>query len=403
MKTRTTIIVCLILLLVGAGTTAAIFMTEPAAERSGAVRDNAMLVDVIEINKDTYMPSIQVMGTVEPSQDIVLSPQVGGQVVSLAQDFEPGGLVKRGQVLLQIDKADYEYALAQRQSDLSQAIADLNIEQGRQNVAQQDFALLGDSIVTGDRSLVLREPQLQAARARVDAARSAVKQAELDLERTTIRAPFDAHILTRTVNVGSQVSQGESLGRLVGREIYWVVGTVPQSQLRWLKFPDQGETPSKVTVRNRTAWEPGAHREGTLHRLVGALEDQTRLARVLIDVRDPMAFRTENMGAPPLMIGSFVEANIEGRVLEDVVRLDRDYLRKDNTAWVMEEEALRIRTVDVLFQDAEYAYISDGLNNGDQVVITNLSTVVEGAPLRLEGAEAPADAMPLPEASPAGN
>ena len=400
MNTKTTLLICLLILLVGAGTTAAIFMSEPDAERSGAVRDNAMLVDVIGVTRGTYRPDIQVMGTVEPAADIMLSPQVGGQVVRLNTAFEPGGIVRSGQVLLQIDRADYENVLAQRKSDLSEALAELNIEQGRHQVAQQDFALLGDSIVTGDRSLVLREPQLQAAMARVEAARAAVKQAELNLERTTIRAPFDAHILSRAVNVGSQVTQGETLGRIVGRELYWVVGTIPQAQLRWLTFPGQGVTPSPVLLRNRTAWEPGVVREGILHSLVGALEDQTRLARIIIDVSDPMAVLPQNIGAPPLMIGSFVEASIEGKVLNDVVRLQRDYVRKNDTVWIMEDGTLRIRPVDILFQDANYAYITEGLNDGEQVVISNLSTVSDGAPLRLDDA---GDTATLPEAKTVGN
>ena len=362
-----------------------------------------MLVEVVRVNQDTYTPTIRAMGTVEPAQDITLSPRISGQILNISDAFVPGGIVRKGQVLMQIDPADYENALAQRQSALSQAIAALNIEQGRQQVARQDFALLGDSITLENRSLVLREPQLEAARAVVESARAAVGQAQLDLERATIRAPFDAHILSRDVNVGSQVAQGENLGRLVGVHTYWVVATVPQSELRWLTFPERGATPSSVKVQNRTAWNSDEYRTGSLHQLVGALENQTRLARVIIDVADPLGYMAENQDVPPLMIGAFVEAAIEAKEMSDVFRLDRDYLRKDNTVWVMEDGALRIKDVTVLFQDAEYAYISTGLEDGAQVVITNLATVVDGSPLRLEDAGAPRDSDPLPEVDTPGN
>ena len=403
MSIRTTLFICLLVVLVGAGTTAAIFMTEPTAERTGAVKENAMLVEVIGVERNTYTPTIRAMGTVEPAQDIILSPRINGQVLSISDAFVPGGVVRKGQVLMQIDPADYKNALAQRQSALSQAIADLNIEEGRQQVARQDFALLGDSITMENRSLVLREPQLEAARAVVESARAAVEQAQLDLDRATIRAPFDAHILSRNVNVGSQVALGEDLGRLVGVDTYWVVATVPQSELRWLTFPERGATPSEVTVQNRTAWNAGEYRSGTLHQLVGALENQTRLARVIIDVDDPLGYKESNQDLPPLMIGAFVEAAIEAKEMNSVFRLDRDYLRKDNTVWVMKEGVLRIREATVLYQDAEYAYISGGLEDGDQVVITNLATVVDGAPLRLESTEILPDSDPLPEVDTPGN
>lgn len=383
MDRRKTVLISLLVLVAGGVVTWLIFATEPEAERSGAVRESAMLVDVIEAERGTFQPTIRAMGTVEPARDITLAPRVGGQVVRLSDAFTPGGFVREGQVLLQIDPADYEIALAQRRGDLAQVRTDLEIELGRQDVARQDYQLLRDTVPADDRSLVLRVPQLEAARSRVEAAEAMVEQAELDLERTTIRAPFDAHVLTRAANVGSQVAPGDPLGRLVGVDTYWVVATVPQSRLRWLTFPDDGEPPSPVRIRNRTAWAEGEERTGTLHRLVGALEGGTRLARVIVDVPDPMATRPEADG-PPLMIGSFVEALIEAEPLTDVIRLDRDYIRDDDTVWVMEDGALRIRSVEVIFRDADHAYIASGLEPGARVVTTDLSTVVEGAPLRTD-------------------
>lgn len=382
MSTKNTLLISIVVLLAAGGITTAIFMTEPTAERSGAVRENAMLVETIVVERGTFYPTIQTMGSVEPTIDINLSPQVGGYVQRVSEAFTPGGVVRKGEVLLEMDPADYRNTLAQRQSALSQAVADLNIESGRQQIARQDFALLGDTLALENQALVLREPQLDAARARVAAAEAAVQQARLDLERTTIRAPFDAHILSRLANVGSQVAAGENLGRLVGVNAYWVVATIPQSQLRWLTFPASGSAPSVVRVRNRTAWPENMYRTGTLHRLVGALEDQTRLARILVDVPDPMSYLPANADAPPLMIGSFVEADIEAKPLQDVMRLSRDYIRDDDTVWEMKDGMLRIREVDIIFQDAVYAYIASGLASGAQVVTTNLSTVVEGAPLR---------------------
>ena len=396
MSWKQTLLLCLGILLGGGAVTAVIFSTEPTAQRSGATKTTAMLVDVITVQRDTVTPTIQAMGTVEPVQDVVLSPRVSGQITRRPDAFTPGGYVPEGQTLLQIDPSDYRTALQQEESDLRQAESDLQIEMGRQNVAQQDYQLLDDTLSEANRELVLREPQLNAARSQVESARAAVEQAELNLRRTTLRAPFDAHILRRNVNVGSQVAPGDNLGRLVGLDAFWVEATVPQSKMRWLSLPDDGETGSSVRIRNRTAWEDDEHREGTLTKLVGALEDQTRMARVLIEVPDPHANTAENEDKPRLMIGSYVEAMIQARTLENVIRLNRDYVRDDETVWVMENDTLRIRDVDIAFRDARYAYIESGLESEDQVVTTNLTTVSDGAPLRLRGSS-PADQEDLPD------
>jgi len=393
MHWKTTLLICLALLFGAGAVTTLIFSTEPTAERTGATRETAMLVDVTTVRRDTVRPTIEAMGTVRPAQDIVLSPRVGGEILRRADAFTPGGYVEEGETLLQIDPSDYENALQRRRSELRQAEADLSLEMGRQDVAQQDYQLLDDSLSEEDRSLVLREPQLNAARSAVESARAALEQAELNLERTTITAPFDAHILSRNVNVGSQVAPGDELGRLVGLDEYWVEATVPVSKLRRLSLPEDGEQGSSVRIQNRSAWEEGASREGHMFRVVGSLEGETRMARVLVSVPDPHAYQSENVDGPRLMIGAYVEARMQGTPMPDVVRLNRDYLRSNDTVWVMEDGELRIRDVSVAFRDAEYAYIDEGLADRAQVVTTNLSTVTEGAPLRLEGSEE----QPVPE------
>lgn len=376
--------ICLIILLAGGAVIVLIFSTEPTASRSGATKDTAMLVDVITVHRGVFQPTIEAIGTVQPSQDINLSPRVSGEILELSENFTPGGYVRQGEMLLQIDPADYRNSLQQRRSELRLAEADLALEMGRQNVARQDYELLEGALTNGNRSLVLREPQLNTARAMVESAESAVRQAELDLQRATVKAPFDAYIISRNANVGSQVDPGYDLGRLVGLENYWVAATVPQSRLRWITIPDgQGDRGAEVRIRNRTAWEEGEYRQGYLYRLIGALDERTRMARILVNVPDPHGYKAENRGRPPLMIGSFVEAIILGEELDDVIRLNRDYVRQNDTVWVMDDGALSIRQVAVMLQDAQYVYIRDGLNDGDRVVITNLTTVTDGSPLRL--------------------
>jgi RND family efflux transporter MFP subunit len=380
---KTTIVICIAIFLLAAAAITVIHLTEPEAQRTSASKRTAMLVEVTQGERGTFQPEILVMGTVRPENEIVLSPRVGGEIVSLSSSFTPGGFVEKGEVLLQIDPSDYEVVLLQRKSELLQASADLELELGRQDLARSDYEELEGSISSQYKSLVLRAPQLTTARSRVEAAEAAVRRAELDLERTRIRAPFAAHIINREANVGSQVSPGEALGKLVGVEHYWVEAAVPVADLRWIDFTEsQDSEGSAVRIRNRAAWPEGSFREGKVHRLIGELEDQTRLARVLLTVADPLAHEPQSAGLPPLMIGSFVEARIAGVPIQDVVRIDRDYVRQDDTIWIDENDALRVRKLEIVFRDDEFAYVRAGLSASDQVITTNLATVFDGAALR---------------------
>lgn len=388
---KRTLLISILILLAGAGLTAYIFLTEPAAVREGATRETAMLVKVTGVEKGDFQPSIVATGVIQPALDIILRPRVKGEIIDQAPNFSPGGRVAKGEILLRLDPADFENVLQQRKSDLRRAEAELNIEMGRQEVARQDYQLLAETLSESNRALILRQPQLETALARVEAARAAVNQAELDLQRTIIRAPFNAQVLSRSVNIGSQVDPGDELGRLVGTEVYWVEMSVPRSKLKWLTFPDDvSDRGSEVLIRDHSAWSGEQNRTGQLFQLVGALEDTTRMARVLATVEDPLARRPGSADLPVLIIGTFVEVVISGKTINNVFRLNQDFIRKNNTVWVMQDGKLDIRPVEILMSDAEYAYITGGLQENDRIVITNLATVAEGAALRLEDSTSPA-------------
>ena len=381
-------LLCVTLLVAGGGLVWWIFSTEPVAVQEGATRETAMLVETIRPEAGTFRPTIEAMGTVRASQRIVLRPRVGGQVLEISERFVPGATVGKDEWIVRLDPADYENAVRLRRSDLREAEAELRIEMGQQNVAEKEFELFGGELADESRSLMLREPQLERAKARVEAARAALDLALLEEERTRIVAPFDAQILTRHVDVGSQVAAGDPLATLVGLDTYWVETMVPLSRLRWLpRQADAAGEAAVVRLRDRTAWPEGVHRTGKIDQVVGELEERSRLARVLVAVDDPLARHLAD--APPLVIGTYLEVRLPCEPLRDVVRLEREYLRNGDTVWVMDEDRLAIRPVEVVFLDAEHAYIAGGLAPGDDVVITNLATIVEGAPLRRREAAPP--------------
>jgi len=380
------VIICGIILLIASGVVYVIFSTEPTAQSEGATKTSAMLVSVTLVNEGQFTPEFIATGTVQPVEEVLLNAMVSGQVIERSVDFVPGGMVRKGQVLLKIDSADYQYELDLRKSELLQAQSDLELEMGRQKIAQQDLALVGnDSISDDQKFLVLRQPQLNAIKAQIKLAEANYNQAQLNLDRTSVKAPFDAHVISQAVTVGSRVSPGGNLGKLVGTHEYWVTATIPIDKLKWLSFPSSARgNGAPVIIRNYTSWQEGQFRMGNLYNQIGSLDRQTRLARILIRVPDPLGYQSRNRSKPKLLIGEFVEVRIQGRKTEELVKLNRDYIRTNQTVWVMEEGKLAIRKVSIELLDAEFAYITEGLEDGESVVTSNISTVTEGVPLRTE-------------------
>jgi len=378
-----TLLVCGVIALVAVLLIVFIYSSEPKAQRETAVRETAMLVEVTPVARGTYAPIVAGLGTVTPAREILLSPRVPGRVIQTSSKFIPGGFVDEGETLLILDPSDYKNIVSQRKSALQQAESALAQERGRRDVAERDFEVFGSSQKDQNPALALREPQLAAAEAGVAAAKAALEQAELDLARTAIKAPFEAHILTRLANTGSEVSPGNALARIIGVDEYHVIVSVPLAALKHLSFPEDDVRGAEVTLRDRAAWGAGQTRTGHVQGLIGAIDGQTRLARVLVRVEDPLGLH-QFKGAPKLIVGSILHAEIAGRALEDVVRINRGHLRQDDTVWIMQDGKLDVRRVAVAFKDSDYAYVETGLEEGELLVTSNLATVASGAPLRTE-------------------
>lgn len=380
------IVLSVIILVGSAAAVWFIYSTEPTAQKIKTKRKSSALVETVTAERATFSPQLGVLGTVKPVQDIVISPQVRGQVIELSKSFVPGGMVHKGDMLLCIDPADFQNTVSVRQSELEQVQANWEMEVGRRKLATQELELLGDSIKGINRALVLRDPQSASLKSQLNAAKAGVERAKLDLKRTELVAPFDAQVLRRSVNVGSQVGQGDDLGQLVGVDQYWVIATIPVRNLRWVKFPTEDQPGSTVTLRNPDAWGPEVQRQGRVARMIGALDQQTRLARVVVTVDDPLGQKSD---LPPLILDTLIDAKIEGVAIDDVVRLEREFVHDRGTVWVMKDNQLEIRETEIVFRDAQYAYIREGLENGDHVVTTTLATVANGVKLRREGEEIP--------------
>ena len=194
-------------------------------------------VDVITVERRDNPASLQVFGTVRPLRTLVLRPTVGGPIQQIHPELLEGGRISEGETILRVDRRDYLLALDVANSNLVAAEADLDIELGNAAVAEREWKLLEGSIEVTDagRKLALREPYLARRRSEVQSARTRVAQAQLDLERTEIKAPFDALVLSESVEVGGQAVVGAELARMVDRSRFSVEVSVPAERLDLLQ------------------------------------------------------------------------------------------------------------------------------------------------------------------------
>ncbi|GAU07668.1 efflux RND transporter periplasmic adaptor subunit [Desulfoplanes formicivorans] len=327
---------------------------------------------------------IQAMGTVVPARETVLSPQVAGRIVHLARGFEPGGILAQGTRVAGIDPKDFELNVQQKQMALVQAKAALALEQGQQAVARKEWELLrgNRNMSSEEATLALRKPQLEQAQADVTKARLDLQQAELDLARTSVVAPFNCLVLEKNVDLGAQVSTQTTIATLVGTDAYWVETSIPRDRLSWIKVP-KGAAGTGSTARIRSAVTDNA-RTGQVIRLLGDIESQGRMARVLVRVDDPLFLKENDPSQVPLLLGEYVHVDILGRVLEHVVAIPRDALRDGNTIWIAtRKNTLDIRSVEIVWRDAHVVYLAGGVQDGEQIILSDIAAPVQGMEVRI--------------------
>lgn len=380
------IILPLVAIGIGLGFSLWLMKTGPEAKTRTKNR-NAALVNVQTVEFNPRQVRVSAMGTVRPKQEVHLKPQINGEIVAINDEFLPGGLFRTGEMLLRIDDTDYRLAVEQLTSEVARAEAELQLEQGNQLVSLKEFELLGESVSDEEKYLMLRQPQLENLQAALSAAKSRLKQAQINLQRAEIRAPFNSVVFSRAVNLGTRVTTGSDLAMLVGTDAYWIEVSVPVSRLRWIAIPQsRSEQGALATVYDQAAWGDGVKRTGRVARLSAALEEKGRMARLLVEVDDPQALEKNNSGKPRLLLNSYVRVEIEGQNLESTAAISRDLLRDNDTVWVMDRESrLDIRKVDVAFRGEEEIYLASGLENGERLITSLLPTPVQGMPLRLPG------------------
>ena len=337
------------------------------------------LVEVIQIRTGRHEVDLHAKGTVVPAQEIVLQPELGGRVVWQSSELVAGGRFKLDQPIVRIDPRDYQLQVESRRSEVNTAKLALSIEARRGEVAKREWNAFGEMDVSDEqRALAQREPQLEASRLALKAAQSSLKKAQLDLTRTTLRAPFNAMVVSENVDAGQLINSQTSVARLVGTDEYHVQVSVPVVSLRNARVRTADTPGSEVRIIQHVGQET-IERPGEVIRHLPDLDPGGAMARLLVSIENPLGKR----GDLPLLLGSFVDVAIGAQPIDNAIRLPRVALRNGRSVYVMNDhDLLEIRDVQIAWTEPDAVLITGGLSADDRVITSRIATPVPNMLLR---------------------
>ena len=337
--------------------------------------------EFILAQKSSHQVTLVSSGEVLPHTKSTLIPQVSGEVVRVSPSFRNGGFFEAGEILIELDDADYLAAETEAEANLAQSTAALALEEARSKQAIAAWRDLGRG---GEPSeLTMRKPQLAEARAASEAATARLARARRDLKRTKIPAPYPGYVRDKSVDLGQVVGPGSPIAEIFAIDYVEVRLPIDPGDLEFLDLPERyrrGVTVSdkqpKVILRDSNI--PSAPWEGRLMRAEGEFDARSRKLFVIVQVDDPYALKDKER--PPLKVGQFVSAEIEGKILEDVFVIPERAVRFGNQVKIIDEEnRIRIRDVTVIFDALPNLVVSGGLAEGERICLTALPFAIDGS------------------------
>lgn len=366
---------------VGVAGMTAIGATKGDGDKKASV-DIRPVIKVEPVFAQNYQVQISSFGEVEPLERTHLAAQVSGEVIHWHENFVPGGLIARGEVLFSIEKDTYEAALMKAQADLSLAEATLIEEKARAAVAESEAKTVPKAKVT---DLYLRKPQLLSARAALKSSQAQLKIAQRDLDNCEVRAPYDALVVARNLGKGQYASRGAEVGELYNIEYAEV--TFPIAGFDTAFLPERvAGLAARVTVKGATQ----VYREALIARDLGIVDSATRMSHLVARIPDPYSLKSD---LPPIKFGSYAKVGFTGKTLEDVYRLPQE-LVTNQKVWIVDPtQRLEPRNVRVVREEGEFFLIRGDLMDDDKVVTTLPEYPQNGMEVKL--AVADGDLKPL--------
>lgn len=347
----------------------------PTEVRATAPEIIPVSVRVAEVQRESVQLIVESQGKVQAAQQVSLSVPVAGPVEWIAPALDAGGYVSEGQTLLRLETSDFETALARSRASLQQAEAEASH-------AEQEFNRLrelANQRLVSDSQLQDAQRLAEVNKARLADAQATFRQAELDLQRTEIKAPFNAVVQRREVEVGQYVNRAQSVAVLYGADTVEVRVPLAIRQLGYLNIPlgSRGEIPAdQAPDVSLTGIYGGVeqHWQGKLVRTEAAIDANSNTVQTIIRVSQPTA-----ADAVPLPIGLYVEARISGKQVDDIFVLPRSVIRNNNQVLVVDaENKMFYREVDIYRLEENRVLISGGILPGEFICTSPIQAVVNG-------------------------
>ena len=346
------------------------------------LHQQGVLIDTITLKTGNFQVTVYATGTVRAAQEISLVPEVSGKVISISPQMVSGGQFKKGETLLKIDPSNYRLAVEKNRAEIAQVQVALATERERAKIALSEWERIDIADKGEPGTLVTRKIHLEQQRANLAAAQANLKQAQLNLQRTELKAPFNGRISQKQVDLGQYLRPGVSIGKLSGTDRAEIYVQLPYTELPWLTIPvATSKSPGSTAQiflpeRQQPLWQ------GKILRSLGEIDPTTRMATIVIGVDHPYQ-KQGTIVKPDLETGMFVDIQLQGKRLDNVISIPRNALRNNQQVWLIDSEnRLRIRTVEIARREKDKLLISKGLSAGERVVITPLSAAADGMLLR---------------------
>lgn len=392
-----------IAILLGSIVIAVVLIRTPTQVEEAAPEIIPVSVRVTSAQQESVQLVVESQGKVQAAYLAAVSAPVAGPVAWISPSMEAGGYVEQDAVLIRLDGSDFETAVARSRAGLQQAQADAS---HTGNELQRISELAARRLVS-DSQLQETRRQAEVAAARLTEAQASLSQAELDLSRTEIKAPFNAIVESRDVELGQYVNRAQSIGVLLGADIVEVRVPLAIRQLGFLDFElgRRGEIPldeAPDAILKGMYGGQEHHWRGKLVRTEAAIDANSNTVQAIIRVVQPTELPIEppleqpgvqpsvqtnatvdagesGWTTMPLPIGLFVEAEITGKRVDDLIALPRSVVRNNNQVLVVDaENKMYYRDVEIFRLEADRVLISAGLLPGERICTSPIQAVVEG-------------------------
>jgi len=368
--------------IVGAAVVISIAMNllKPAPVKAEAP-DTAVAVKTLILQRTQAVLSVESQGTVAARTRTSLVSEVSGRVLKVSPHFVVGGTFNKGDLLLELDPTDYEVGLQRAKANLISMNAQLTFEQARAVQAEKEWGMTGRPAEEAP-LLALRKPYLEEARANVLQAEAEVKQAKLKLSRASIRAPYTGMVAAKGVDIGQYVAVGAPLGETFAIDFAEVRLPLTKRDLSMMNSFSTADKNSHLEVILRGSIDDNIKQwQAKLVRSEGVISEQNRALYVVVQVDDPyVRLKSDSPTARfPLFMGTFVTATIGGKTINDAFAIPRHALLEGSkVALVDAEQRLRLQAVEPIFGDDQFYYVSSGLENGDELIVSAMGLPIEG-------------------------